>query len=125
MALKNCKKLYCILYGTGSKLGENISLVGAILISFQLMKMEFNVYFSPAGISLRTLVIGARALALFLCSSTRFYYIPGVLCQCPQADPKLSAAQKETLVEFHRCSTVCNHTYNYYIIVNIFFQITF
>ena len=28
-----------------------------------------------------------------------FYYIPGVLCQCPQADPRLSAAQKETLVE--------------------------
>ena len=49
---------------------------------------------------------------------------PGVLCQCPQADPRLSAAQKETLVEFHRYSIVGYHTYNYYVIVIIFFQIT-
>ena len=54
-----------------------------------------------------------------------FYYIPGVLCQCPQADPRLSAAQKETLVEFHRYSIVGYHTYNYYVIVIILFQITF
>ena len=29
-----------------------------------------------------------------------FYYIPGVLCQRPQANSRLSAALRETLVEF-------------------------
>ena len=30
---------------------------------------------------------------IILCINNGFYYIPGVLCQCPQADPRLSAVK--------------------------------
>ena len=36
-----------------------------------------------------------------LANMNRFYYIPGVLCQRPEANSRLLAAQKETLIEFH------------------------
>ena len=33
------------------------------------------------------------------CDQLGFYYIPGVLCQCPQADPRLSVVEYVDLVQ--------------------------